>query len=162
MFILEIIKELDKNKIPYAIVGGYALAFHGAVRATVDVDLVIKLSLSQLEAIEKTLKEMGLQSRLPLNAKEVHQFRQEYIKNRNLIAWSFVDYKNPTRILDILLTEDLNRIKVESVSIGGYKVKIASLEDLKKMKEKSKRPQDLLDIENINRLLEEKNGSKKS
>lgn len=132
MFVLEITKALDKSQIPYALVGGYALALHGAVRATVDVDLVIKLNLTNLEAIESAVNSIGLQSRLPLKAKEIHQFREEYIKNRNLIAWSFVDYKNPTRILDILLTEDLSKIKTESVSIGGYKVKIASLEDLKK------------------------------
>lgn len=33
--------------------------------------------------------------------------RKEYIENRNLIAWSFVDYQNPSRQVDILITKDL-------------------------------------------------------
>ncbi len=61
MFLFDVCKSLDKAKIGYAIVGGYALALHGIVRATMDVDLVIQIKrpkdLLDIESIEKKLSE---------------------------------------------------------------------------------------------------------
>ncbi len=59
MVIYEVVQVLNKYKLKYAIVGGYALA------------------------------EIGLQSRLPIRAQDVIKMRREYIENRNLLAWSF-------------------------------------------------------------------------
>jgi len=44
MFILKVCESLSNAKIKYAIVGGYAVALHGVVRGTVDVDLLIEIS----------------------------------------------------------------------------------------------------------------------
>jgi len=38
MFLYEVTEALDKKKLKYAVVGGYALALHGLVRATMDVN----------------------------------------------------------------------------------------------------------------------------
>jgi len=46
MLFYEICDAFKKNKIPYAIVGGYALALHGIVRATIDIEN-IKRKLSE-------------------------------------------------------------------------------------------------------------------
>ena len=43
MFIYKVIGILESKNIEYAIAGGYAVALHGAVRGTVDIDLIIKL-----------------------------------------------------------------------------------------------------------------------
>ena len=146
MFYLRIIDALTKAKIPYAVVGGYAVALHGAVRGTVDLDLVIRLTERDLARVEKELQRLGLQSRLPLKASEVFRFREEYIHNRNLTAWSFVNPDRPIEIVDILLTEDLKRVKVRSVKVGPRTVRVASIGDLIRMKRSSSRPQDLEDI----------------
>lgn len=39
MFVLDVTDALLKRKIRFALVGGYALALHGIVRATMDVDV---------------------------------------------------------------------------------------------------------------------------
>ena len=44
MFLIRLVRALDKHKVDYAIVGGYAVALHGAIRGTVDVDLVLGFS----------------------------------------------------------------------------------------------------------------------
>jgi predicted nucleotidyltransferase len=85
--------------------------------------------------------------------------RKEYIEQRNLIAWSFVDYQNPSRQVDILITEDVANLKIEKISVGGRKIPVASLNDLLAMKLKASRPQDLVDIENIRKKLDEKKKS---
>jgi len=43
MFILRVIEALKGHRVAYAIVGGYAVALHGAVRGTVDIDIIVKL-----------------------------------------------------------------------------------------------------------------------
>ncbi|OYZ13672.1 MAG: hypothetical protein B7Y39_17100 [Bdellovibrio sp. 28-41-41] len=159
MFLYEVIDSVESVKIKYAIVGGYALALHGIVRATMDVDLVLSLSLKDFELIEKAFLKIHLKSRLPIRAQDVIKMRKEYIEQRNLIAWSFVDYQNPTRQVDILITEDIANLDVEKISVGGRKIPVASLQDLLKMKLKAGRPQDLLDIENIRNKIDEKKKS---
>ena len=156
MLIYEIHKVFEKHQIPYAVIGGYALAFHQIVRATVDVDLIMKLDLNTFEKAEEALKSIGLQSRIPVKAKDIINFRKEYIKNRNLIAWSFVDYQNPIRQVDILITADIKSFKIEKIAVGGLKIPVISLADLLKMKQKSGRPQDLLDVEMIQQRMKEK------
>ena len=49
MFIHEICAALEHAEVSYAVVGGYAVALHGAVRGTVDVDVVIQWSLQNLQ-----------------------------------------------------------------------------------------------------------------
>ena len=156
MLIYDIHKVFEKYQIPYAVIGGYALAFHQIVRATVDVDLIMKLDLNTFEKAEEALKSIGLQSRIPVNAKDIINFRKEYIENRNLIAWSFVDYQNPIRQVDILITADIKSFKIEKITVGGLKIPVISLADLLKMKKKSGRPQDLLDVEMIQQRMKEK------
>ena len=43
MLLFRVTDALKKSGVKFAIVGGYALALHGAVRGTVDLDLVISL-----------------------------------------------------------------------------------------------------------------------
>nr|BFD66512.1 hypothetical protein HAGR004_15340 [Bdellovibrio sp. HAGR004] len=156
MFIFEITDAFNAAKLKFAVVGGYALALHGLVRATMDVDFVLSLTKEDFELAEKTLQKVGLQSRIPVRAQDLISMRQEYIENRNLIAWSFVDYKDPSRQVDILITKDLKTMEIEKVSVGGRKIPVASLHELLKMKTESGRPQDLIDIENIKAKLREK------
>lgn len=152
MFIFKLINSLENNNIKYAIAGGYAVALHGAIRGTIDIDLVIKQDKDSFTRIEKVLNKMGLKSRLPVNAEDVFNFRKEYVKKRNLIAWNFININNPIESVDILLTEDLNKIKTKDIKTGRYTIKVVSIRDLIKMKKKSGRPQDLEDIKALKEI----------
>ena len=153
MFIRHVICALEKHKVRYALVGGHAVALHGAVRGTVDIDIVIHLRKKSLEAAEAALQELGLESRLPITATEIYKFREEYIQNRNLNAWSFINPNNPLEIVDILITEDLNNIKTINKQAFGMNIKVASIPDLISIKKKAGRPQDLEDIKALEKLL---------
>ncbi|RKY11619.1 MAG: hypothetical protein DRP65_03765 [Planctomycetota bacterium] len=54
-FLNNIISALAKSKIPYMVSGSFGSSFHGRPRATNDVDIVIDLTLKQLEAFIETL-----------------------------------------------------------------------------------------------------------
>ncbi len=147
MFLHDICSALDKAEVPYAIVGGYAVALHGAIRGTVDVDVVIQWSFKHLQDTEKAFKQMGLVSLIPISAETLFHFREEYIQNRNLIAWNFYDPSNPLNQVDIIINYDLkssHNTKIIKTSQGT--IRILSLNDLIEMKKASGRPQDLEDI----------------
>ena len=152
MFIYKIAKIFKEHKIKFAIVGGYAVALHGAVRGTVDLDIVLELNKKSFISAESALKSLGLISRLPINAEQVFDFRLEYIKNKNLIAWSFWNPENSIELIDIILPYDLKGHKIKYVKSEDINLPILSLDDLIKMKRKSGRAQDLEDIKALEKL----------
>lgn len=152
MFLHQLCQALEKNKIPYAIVGGYAVALHGVVRGTVDIDLVVKWTLENLLKLEQTLIDLGLVSKLPITAENLFYFRDEYIKNRHLIAWNFYDPKNPLRQIDIIITYSLKNEEVDTIATAEGKIKVLSVKCLIEMKQKSGRPQDIEDVKALENL----------
>ena len=152
MWIEQLIDSLERHRVKYAIVGGYALALHGVVRGTVDVDMVLKISRTNYQNAEKALLELGLTSRLPVRADEVINFREEYILNRNMKAWNFTHPQNPVQTVDIIITHDLSKMKVDRIKAGKRIFPVVSVRDLILMKRKSGRPQDLEDIKALERL----------
>jgi len=152
MFLLDVVSSLKNKRVPYAIVGGYAVSMHGAVRGTLDIDFVISLKPKHLEAAEQAFNSIGLLSRIPVSHTEISQFRREYIEKRNLIAWGFIDKKDPTRMVDLILTDDISKYQTVTKEVRGVSIKILSIPSLIKMKKKSGRPQDLEDIKALEKL----------
>ncbi|MBI2070670.1 MAG: hypothetical protein HYT79_08720 [Elusimicrobia bacterium] len=152
MIIFKVADIFEKKSLDYAIVGGFAVALHGAVRGTVDLDLVLKLSRESFILAEEALNSIGLVSRLPVKAGQVFDFRQEYIQNKNLIAWSFHNPDHPVEIVDIILTHDLAKLKTKKIKTGGRSLPVIAIEDLIAMKELSGRPQDKSDAEALRKL----------
>lgn len=152
MFLNRVCDRFNEAKIPYAIVGGYAVALHGAVRGTVDIDIVIEWTLKNLLKMEKVLKELGLISRLPIDADSVFHFKEEYIQKRNLIGWNFYNPNNPLQQVDIIIPFDLKHHKIKIMQTIEGKVKVLAKEDLIEMKRKSGRKQDLEDVKALEAL----------
>lgn len=152
IFIERLAQTLDHYKVDYVVVGGFAVALHGAVRGTVDVDLVLRLTEKNFKNAEQAFIQLGLKARLPVDAAQVFHFRKEYINKRNLIAWSFANPSNPIEIVEVIITEDMAKIKKVFKKIGNISLPVASIKDLIKMKRKSGRKQDLLDIQALERL----------
>ncbi len=153
MFIHQLITALQSHNVQFAIVGGYAVALHGAVRGTVDIDIVITLSESAFIKTESALRSLGLHCRLPVTAQEIFQFRKEYIEKRNLIAWTFSNPKNPTEMVDIILTHELHKKEIEFKNVGKFRIPVLKIPALIQMKSQSGRPQDIEDIKALEKLV---------
>lgn len=54
-----VVGALERHKIPYALTGGLALAQHGIVRATEDIDLVLAIPQLKLPAVLESLRAGG-------------------------------------------------------------------------------------------------------
>lgn len=152
MLLFRLCDALDAAGVRHAIAGGYAVALHGAVRGTVDVDLVLCLREGDFVKAEQVLNGLGLRSRQPVSATEVFRFREEYIRNRNMLAWSFSNPSNPAEIVDILIAEDLSGRRTVKIRVQGRSLAVLSKKDLIEMKIRSGRPQDLEDVAALKRL----------
>ena len=66
----ELLELFNSHKVEYLIVGGYALAFHGAPRVTGDIDLFVRPTRENAERILAALAEFGFGS-LDLSVEEL-------------------------------------------------------------------------------------------
>src|ERR1041384_6036118 len=55
----EFIESLNSNSVEFVIVGGVALAFHGHVRYTRDIDLLIRRSPANAERMVSAIAQFG-------------------------------------------------------------------------------------------------------
>lgn len=159
MLLYRVVDALKGHRVPYALVGGYAVALHGAVRGTVDVDVVLRFSRADFEKAEAAFRSIGLVPRLPVTAREVFEFREEYVRKRSMVAWSFFNPSKPIEVVDAVITHDLRRIRTKTLQSGDRRIRVASVPDLIRMKTESGRPQDLADVEALRSLAKAGGGS---
>ena len=137
----EFIELLNENKVRYLVVGGYAVAFHGHPRYTKDLDVWIELSPDNANKILNALKKFGFGS---LGLKP-----DDFLEGDQIIQLGY-----PPNRIDILTTlkglkfEDCYKVKVE-VEIHGLRIDFIDIENLKKNKRATGRPQDIADAENL-------------
>lgn len=55
----ELLKLLEKHKVAYMVVGGYAVAFHGYPRFTKDIDIFYKNDDENIRTLKSALIEFG-------------------------------------------------------------------------------------------------------
>jgi hypothetical protein len=144
---------LDASGVRYAVVGGHAVALHGAVRGTVDINIAIAWSRKALASVESALRKIGLESRLPVTAAEIFDFRDEYIANKNLVAWNFYNPVDLSEQVDVLINYDLKGKRVKRIELRNATIRILSLKDLIEMKRLSGRPQDVEDVRALEKLV---------
>lgn len=156
MSVLEkVCAALREADVRYAIAGGYAVALHGAVRGTIGVDVVLHWTKRTLAKAEAALNGVGLVSQLPVSARDVFAFRDEYVRNRNLTTWNFYNPDDPSEQVGIVITYDLTGKqgkRLKRVTLPSGPVQVLSLKDLIGMKRASGRPQDIEDIRALERL----------
>ncbi len=137
----EFIESLNKNKVRYLVIGGYAVAFHGHPRYTKDIDIWIGMDRENAANIVKALAEFGFAS---LELKE-----EDFTTPDQIIQLGYL----PERI-DILTTppgvnfEECYARRVET-KMDGVLVNFIDVEDLKRNKKAAGRHQDLADVENL-------------
>jgi hypothetical protein len=151
-FLERVCDALQRAGVRYAVVGGHAVALHGAVRGTLDIDIALNWSRKALRDAEQALEGLGLESRLPVSADEVFEFREEFMKKRNLVAWNFHNPRDLAEHVDIVLPYDLKGRKTKRITVGNTEVRVLSLDDLIAMKKDSGRAQDTADAEALEKL----------
>lgn len=136
----DFIRLLNRHRVRYVVVGGYAVAYHGFPRYTGDIDFFVELSEKNAAALIEVFCEFGFKE--PPDA-------ALFLTPGNIvrIGWQ------PTRL------EVLNRIDGVSfkecwtarqrANLEGLRVNFISLPLLLKNKRATARPKDLEDLRNL-------------
>lgn len=53
--LFSIVNILNEYSIPYMVIGGYAVLYHGHARFTEDIDIVLGIDVSQLKKVLKAV-----------------------------------------------------------------------------------------------------------
>lgn len=138
---LELIDAFQKAGVEFMIVGGHALAVHGHVRATLDVDLFLKASSPNAHRVIEALRAWGA----PLEAHGVDA-------SDFAVPGHIYQLGLPPRRIDLLtqidgVSFDEAHDEVIMVELSGKTMPVIGLSALIKNKKASGRLQDLADVE---------------
>jgi hypothetical protein len=139
----EFIALLNAEKVDYLLVGGWALALHGHPRYTGDMDIWIRPTLENAEAMIRVLRQFGFKSK--------NFDPQAFTKPENIFRFGFppmqVDIINTIPGVDFAECYE-NRIIVKAEDTP---INVICVEDFKKNKIASGRPKDIADAEYVTR-----------
>ena len=163
MIYADILKALNKNKINYAVAGGVAVVLHGYTRFTADLDLIVELKEGNLEKFFDTMHNLGYRPKVPVTKEEFkdkHKL-QVWIDKKNMLVFSFFNLKDHLKIVDMFVTEPIkfSEIKnsLEKIKINNLTVPTIGIRQLRELKLLASRPQDLIDINNLEEIARIKN-----
>ena len=161
----DILRALHDNGVRYVLVGGVAVVLHGFARFTKDLDLVVDLHPEEARRAIQTLLDCGLRPRVPVNAFDFAdpEVRRQWADEKNMLVFQMVDETDLRRNVDLFITQpmDFDRLWEASkvVELEGVTIRVASLDHLIELKKSVARPQDLLDVEQLERLKKANHGS---
>jgi len=135
----ELLQLLNENGVEYLVVGGYATILYGYVRATGDIDIWVRASCKNGQAIVATLHDFGFEE-LAIDA-------TDFDRDDSIVQLGYPPYR-----IDFLTSIDgvtfdscyerRHLVKYEEITIP-----FIDLEDLKINKKASGRLKDLADLE---------------
>lgn len=148
----ELFKAMNDAGIRYLVVGGVAVNLHGYSRFTGDLDVLVALDMANLDCLAHLMEEKGFTQRLPIDVRLLSDRKQvqQWITEKGLTAYTFIDPKLPQFSLDIIVGESLkfssfNQKKV-IIDADDLLIPIVSIDDLIGMKRRANRQKDLEDI----------------
>jgi hypothetical protein len=135
----ELLESFNARKVEYIIVGGYALAFHGAPRFTGDIDLLVKPDAENARRILAALNDFGFGA---LNLNE-----SDFTRQGNVVQLGVP----PVRIdiVTSLTGVDWDKAQAGKVAgdYGGVSVHFLGKKEFILNKKATGRKKDLADIE---------------
>ena len=154
-----IVRALNAAQVEYLIVGGLAVNAHGFVRLTRDVDIVVRLTPENAARGLHALLAIGYRLSIPESPEAFADAaaRERWREEKGMIVlklWSDEHLRTP---IDIFVYEpfpfgpELDRALRLELS-PGVSAPVVALDTLLEMKRAAGRPQDLLDITELERM----------
>ena len=144
---------LSSHDVPYVVIGGHAVTFHGFVRATEDTDVVFRRTEETELALADALSEVNAcwiddEIDPDTGIERTHPVSLPYIRGSRLMMlvtdFGFLD------LFDYIPgypSEPVERLFETAIVHGRYQY--ASLAWLRAMKTSADRPRDRIDLENL-------------
>jgi len=141
--LMELACALDREGVPYALIGGLALAVHGAPRATTDIDFLVRPE--DAERILGIARDRGF----------VHAASSKSFRDGSEIRRVTRIVGTEALTLDLMLVNpDLEETwsTVEVVATDAGPLRVVSRDALIRMKIASGRTRDLADVERLQEM----------
>lgn len=139
---VEIFRALNRHDVAFVVVGGYAVAAHGVIRATEDLDVVVDQSWDNAARLAAALDELGAVSATG----EETPLTQEILVRR--VDRLFDTKHGPLHILNQVGTVPAYRelMPAELIEVDGERVRVATVGQLRAMKTGTGRAKDEVDL----------------
>lgn len=160
MNFFEILNALTADGVEFIIVGGVAARLHGSTRLTHDLDIVPKLDEESWKRLIDAIWNLNTRPRIPETKQRIENIEnvRQWIVEKNMLALSFRSESGQAEI-DLLVSESDNfealKARAEQITVGQVVYFVAGIDDLIAMKRKAGRPQDILDIDILERIKEQ-------
>ncbi|MEM9186466.1 MAG: DUF6036 family nucleotidyltransferase [Planctomycetota bacterium] len=137
----EFFELLNSEKVEYLLVGGFAVALHGYVRSTSDIDAWVAATEENAPKVVTVLRRFGFSHD---SAKE-SMFKQEGKVFQIGLPPMRIDLLTKVSGVDFATAYS----RREAKSVGNLTLQVISLEDLRANKLASGRNKDLADLDNL-------------
>jgi hypothetical protein len=147
---LEVFKVFEKESVEYILIGGFAIILHGFPRLTQDIDILLKMSDSNIKKLKDALFKI-------FGDQDVYQITFDDLKEYAVVRYGSPDGFHLdllTRIGNITTYKD---IKYELLQVEDIAIRTATPESLYRLKKDSIRPEDQRDILFLKELIKSKN-----
>jgi len=151
----QLIDVLSRHDVPFVIIGGHAVTFHGYVRATEDTDIIFWRSPESESSLFDALSDVnaswiGDEIDPKTGVERTYPVTRDYIRRTHLMMlvtdYGFLD------VFDYIPgfpDESVDELFATAVPHGSHR--FVSLAWLRRMKSAANRPRDQSDLENLPR-----------
>jgi predicted nucleotidyltransferase len=146
---LKIIDALEKEKVDYILIGGFAMVLYGMPRATQDIDIFIKCREENIERLQRALYSV-------FNNKNVFEITFSELQNYPVIRYGAEEGYYVDILANIGTAFSFEDLMFEELNVEGHKIKIASVESLYKLKENTLRAIDKSDLLFLKQIMKNK------
>lgn len=157
IFYEEILREFNKQKIKYILVGGVAFNLLGGIRTTHDLDILVEMTDANLKKIVTTLKRRNYYVKQPVDPMGIAdgETREDWIKNKHMKAFNF--YKgNGEKEVDLIIDSPISFKKAKKSAvyfkIDKMRLPVISVDNLITMKKRSGREIDKFDLKQLKQI----------
>ena len=150
---LAVIDSLNREGVDYVLIGGFAVVLHGSNRMTEDIDICIRNNEENVERLRKALFSV-------FKDESIEEITVPELENYSVIRYGNQDNFTMDIIGNLGEAFSIENIVSEQIEVDGVKVRIATLESLYKMKEKTYRPIDQMDLFFLAAGIKSKGGDK--
>ncbi len=151
---LSLLRNLTEGGCDFVIVGGVAAFLHGGTRVTYDIDIVPRLDEASWARTIDQIWDTGARPRIPEGRESISKLEniERWMRDKGLMALTFRSPDGGVEV-DLLVKEshrfDELRSKAKRIEIEDCEYYVASIDDLIRMKTDAGRPQDILDIQQL-------------
>lgn len=143
----KIIKSLDVNEVEYVIIGGYAIILNGFLRATEDIDILLKMTPDNLKKFQKALREV-------YDDNEIDEINFNELSKYSVIRYGTRDNFYIDIISKIGTEFSYDNIEIMEKKVEDIVYRFASPKSLYHMKKSTYREKDKLDIVFLKNLMD--------